>query len=115
MKSENIESSLIKSFTEKVKKITPIVAKVLRTHLDSRDEDTVLTALVWQQQGANDDMSFLKFKVGLINGKFATPETITRSRRKLQEKHIEYRGALYEQRKKAEKIVANQIVMEFEN
>lgn len=102
------------NFIDKIIKITPIVISILKEDINSRDDDNLLCSLVWKKQGAKDFMNFDSFHKKLITGKFATPESITRSRRRLQEKYPELRGDLYSVRHEQEQLLLkNQIKMDF--
>jgi len=101
-------------FIEKILKIMPTVAQVIKKDLEARDDDNILIVRVWEKQGAKGDYSFDKIKEMLYLGKLATPESITRSRRKLQEKNVELRGKLYKERHEIEKLMRNQIKMNFD-
>lgn len=99
----------IQSFFEQMIKISPLVASILKKDLEARDDDNILCILVWKAQGAKEKSSFKQFKYNLILNKFATPETITRSRRKIQEKNSSLRGELYKQRHQAEEDMRSQL------
>jgi hypothetical protein len=45
----------------------------------------------------------------MVNGNLPSPDTITRARRKIQEKHPELRGVNYVERQKLEKQVRENI------
>lgn len=101
------------SFLEKIEFVKPLVAKTLKNDLPSRDDDDILYTATWEQQADLSELSYLQFKSKLILGELSTPETISRSRRLLQEKHVELRGEKYEPRHRAEELMRNQIKMEF--
>ena len=103
-----------KDFLENIIKIMPTVAQILKKDLETRDDDNILITRVWEHQGTKNDYTFLKIKEMLYLGKLATPESITRSRRKLQEKHFELRGKLYDERHKLEALMQRQIKMNFD-
>ena len=104
----------MEDFTEKIFKIAPSVAKILKKNVKSRDDDNLLMCLVWESQKIKPYTRFTAFKRNLVKGNFATPETITRCRRKLQEKHVELRGDNYAERHNEEEKVRNQIKLSFD-
>lgn len=91
------------------KKIMPTVKLVLEQNELSRDDDNVLCTLVWEKQGMANRRSFKQFKEALAAKKIATPESISRSRRSLQEKIVSLRGKLYLARHRAEIDYINQL------
>lgn len=93
-------------------KVMPTVRLILESDLDARDDDNVLCIRVWEKQ-FKGRRSFANFKKALISKEIASPETIGRSRRKLQENHISLRGKLYNARHKAEEQFINQYKIEF--
>ena len=98
-----------------MKKVAPLVASILRENQIARDDDNLLCVMVWERQHViKPNTKFITFKKGLISGKYAQADTITRTRRKLQEKHAELRGDLYDERHTAEEIMANQMKFEFD-
>ena len=97
------------SIYEQVVRISPIVADILRTDLEARDDDNILLIRVWKRQRVKENMSFKKFKYKLIMGRIGLPETIMRSRRLLQSKHSQLRGLLYNERHDAEESMKNQM------
>ena len=54
-------------------------------------------------------MSAIDFLQIMVNGNLPSPDTITRARRKIQEKHPELRGVNYVERQKLEKQVRENI------
>lgn len=107
------DKQLSGSFMEKIQQIKPIVLSILKENMDARDDDNILCTCVWQKQGATSELSYLKFQLKLIMGEFATPESITRSRRSLQEKFEILRGLNYADRHKAEELMRRQTKLEF--
>lgn len=94
-------------------KISPLVADILKTDLESRDDDNILYMAVWKRQGMKGRDSCKKFKYRLIMGRYASSDSIGRARRRLQEKNESLRGKLYKQRHDAEKEMRNQIKIPF--
>ena len=101
------------NFIDKLSLVKPLVISILKQDTASRDDDNILCTLVWQKQGAKEFMCFDSFRKKLITAKFSLPESITRCRRALQEKHTELRGDLYAARHAQEEMVRNQLKMEF--
>lgn len=101
------------NFADKVKKIKPTVAYILKRDFDARDDDNLLCTLLWEIQGMKPRMDFKKFRKKLILGELATPESITRSRRLLQEKYPDLRGKFYEERHQQEELLKRQLKMDF--
>lgn len=93
-------------------KIKPTVANVLLNKPDTRDDDILLILTIWDLQ-ANIE-SYEQFKTMLKNGQLAIPETIRRSRAKLQEDNVELRGKNYEKRKEIEELMSKQIKLDFD-
>jgi len=56
-----------------------------------------------------NEMSAIEFLEVMVNGNLPSPDTITRARRKIQEKHPELRGVKYEEKQKFEKQVRENI------
>lgn len=63
---------------------------------ESRDNDRLLLANVWQIEAG--DIKKSHFISLLLEGTLTTPETITRARRKLQEKYTHLRGRKWNER-----------------
>lgn len=102
------------SIQQQMKMVRPLVRSVLRTDMDARDDDRLLYIRVWELQGSKPNMLYKSFQDKLILGKFATPESVSRTRRSLQERNISLRGKLYEERHKAEQMYKNQYSLSFE-
>ena len=96
-----------------MRKISPIVADILKSDLEARDDDNILYRAVWKQQGNKEKHTVRKFLYRLIMGKYASSDTIGRARRRLQEKNPSLRGKLYKQRHEAENEVRNQMKLPF--
>lgn len=107
-----LQRTKLQGYFEQMLKIYPLVAKVLQKDLDTRDDDNILDFRIWKRQGAKESMSFKKLKYGVIMGKYASPSTIERSRRRLQEKNPQLRGKLYKQRHNAEEAMRNQMKLD---
>ncbi len=102
------------SFFDKVLKVKPVVIKVLTENEESRDDDNILILAVWSDQALMEIKEFADLKNMLLSGKLSPPATIIRSRRKLQVNNPSLRGKLYEERKKEELWMKNQIKMDFD-
>lgn len=109
-----IKKPLHTNFVDKIRKIIPTVTHLLKADADARDDDNLMCALVWQFQGAKPNMKFKEFRKKLIMGELATPESITRSRRKRQEKYPELRGKFYEERHDQEELLKTQFKIDFD-
>lgn len=86
---------------KKINKIDNIVASCLRQIPETRDNDKLLILKIWGHQNPKlrqQDFSFISFAEDFLKSNYAEPSTITRSRRKLQEKHPELRGKLWNER-----------------
>ena len=77
--------------TDKIEKVDDIVTRILTTHVETKDNDKLLILKVWADKNPSLRGEFLK------DG-FPDPATITRSRRKLQQKHFYLRGHSWEAR-----------------
>lgn len=106
-----LKKNHFQDFYQQMLKIAPLVLEILQKDIKSRDYDNRLYMLVWKAQGMKESDTCKKFKYGLIMGKYASPESIGRSRRKIQEneryKHL--RGTMYKQRQIAENKLKNQL------
>lgn len=79
------------------------VKEVLERYPDTRDNDNLLMAIVWDKEvkelgyeiASMTAWNFLKLH---SQGKLASTESITRARRKLQELHPQLRGRNYAKR-----------------
>lgn len=86
----------------KLIKISEVVKKVLIKVPKTRDNDTLLILKVWAIQNPElrntDGYTFRDFALGFLDGKYANPESVRRSRAKLQEELPELRGNNYQGR-----------------
>ena len=80
----------------RVKKIEPIVKDVLTDYREARDNDQILIALVCQR--VDYEATKADFMTAMVSGRLQNFETITRARRKVQEKYAELRGKTYAER-----------------
>ena len=109
-----VGNHVAETFSEKMKAVSPIVANILKNNLKSRDDDNELILNVWEYQSDSEAKTYSFLKTLLEDDILSTPETITRTRRKLQEKHPELRGELYEARHRAEELMSKQMKLDFE-
>lgn len=86
---------------KEIKRIKPLVEKLLQEFPLTRDNDNLLLLKVWAEQDSTLRMnkSFSDFSVGMIAGKYMKFESISRARRKVQEETPELRGKYYKDRK----------------
>jgi hypothetical protein len=83
------------------------VYAILTDHPLSRDDDRVLLANIWMKE--IEGIERKDFLSHFLKGDLSNPETITRVRRKLQEKHVKLRGEKWEGRHKMEGAVCQQL------
>jgi hypothetical protein len=84
-------------------KVQDFVKKSLETYPKLRDNDVRLVATYYYNNIPNiNEMSAIEFLEVMVNGNLPSPDTITRARRKIQEKHPELRGVKYEEKQKLE-------------
>tara|TARA_R110000772_G_scaffold233800_2_gene345366 strand:- start:6020 stop:6289 length:270 start_codon:yes stop_codon:yes gene_type:complete len=76
---------------------------LLEAYPKLRDNDVRLVATYYYNNIANiNQMSAIEFLEVMVNGNLPSPDTITRARRKIQEKHPELRGVKYEEKQRLE-------------
>ena len=91
-------------------KVQEQVQILLETYPKLRDNDVRLVASYYYNNVSNiNQMSAIDFLQIMVNGNLPSPDTITRARRKIQEKHPELRGVNYVERQKLEKQVRQEI------
>ncbi len=76
-------------------KIKKIVQRLLEQQPALRDNDNALMVTIWK-----GETSVIDFFYSFENGYLTSPETIRRSRQKLQQENVELRGLSYEARQK---------------
>jgi hypothetical protein len=90
-------------------KITNDIIKALLTqYTDLRDSDDMLVAWIWKTQVDKmnyPQLSADKFLQMMAKGMFPSSETITRTRRKVQEETPELRGKKYNERQAKQSVV----------
>lgn len=75
------------------------IASILMNHSKAMDDDNLLQALVWKGEMANNpSMSAMDFLRLYAAGSFTSPETIRRTRQRLQEEYPHLRGSKYKVR-----------------
>ena len=83
----------------KIYNIKDIVYHLMLNYPEMRDNDRQLMLNVWDRQdGELVTKSFKEFAGDFKKGKYADPESIRRTRQKLQELHPALRGRTYSQR-----------------
>lgn len=95
-----------------LKGIKDKVAYVLTHNPSTRDNDRELQFKVWaldHPEFRNKNHLTWDFARLYISGKLADPESIRRSRQKLQEKHEHLRGVNYKRRHAEQENVKNQL------
>ena len=91
-------------------KVQEQVQILLETYPKLRDNDVRLVASYYYNNISNiNQISAIDFLQIMVNGNLPSPDTITRARRKLQEKYPELRGVNYVERQKLEKQVRQEI------
>jgi hypothetical protein len=88
---------------EKVKSIKDTVKSILTERPATRDNDRLLMLHVWgKERICLGEISFRNFARDFARGAYSDPESIRRSRQKIQERHPELRGSSYRTRKDVE-------------
>lgn len=98
----------------KVKRMEPIVEKLLNEVTAFRDSDNALITAIWSSElGGRACVEMItgwELLCRISKGELSAPESITRCRRKLQEKHPELRGKRYKARQQAAADVSAEII-----
>ena len=93
----------------KLKTVEKKVIRLLENNESLRDSDNKLVASAWwehiKQTRNPSDMKALDLLIALGNNELPSWETLTRCRRKVQEKRTDLRGKKYEQRQQRQKDV----------
>ena len=94
-----------------IKQMQVLVKSILTEFRPARDNDNLLILKVWASQNPSlrGNTSFVEFSRGFLNGTYASAESITRARRKVQELNEDLRGIKYDSRKSNEKEVRQNI------
>lgn len=96
----------------KLRSIQNTVKKILEKHPEARDNDRLLMLKVWCEQNKNlrySEFTFYRFALQFKEGTYADPESIRRSRQKLQEKYANLRGKNYSRRQDLDKEIQTEI------
>lgn len=87
-----------------MKQIIEIVRELLEKKPELRDNDNLLMSTIWKDQS-----NILNFFHRLESGKLHSPESIRRTRQKLQEEFPHLRGAIYDLRQRRQKKVKEEL------
>ena len=88
-----------KKIERKLREAERIVTELLTEKPITRDDDRLLVWLFWRKQFERIDGYTLEmFRSAFLGGMLSAPETITRARRKVQEKRPDLRGISYQNR-----------------
>jgi hypothetical protein len=83
----------------KLREAERIVTELLNEFPITRDDDRLLVWLFWRKQFERiDNYTLAMFRSAFLGGMLSPPETITRARRKVQEKNPDLRGISYDNR-----------------
>lgn len=83
------------------------VFSLLTDNPATRDNDMLLLQQIWLKE--SKALNLEEFMVELANGNLSNAESITRMRRKIQEKHPALRGEKYDSRHGMEAVVCQQL------
>ncbi len=83
------------------------VFSVLTDNPATRDDDRLLLQQIWLKESKAHTLE--EFLMELVNGDLSNAESLTRMRRKIQEKHPALRGEKYDVRHGMEAVVCNQL------
>jgi hypothetical protein len=84
---------------KKLREAERIVTLLLTAYPITRDDDRLLVWLFWRNQFERlDNYTLEMFRSAFLGGMLSPPETITRARRKVQEKNPDLRGITYADR-----------------
>lgn len=91
----------------KIISVKDVVYSLLLNWPEMRDNDRQLMLNVWAKQddGLTNGKLFKDFASDFKTGRFADPESIRRTRQKLQELHPELRGRTYNARQNLEPVM----------
>ncbi len=100
-----------------ITKVKDRIAMLLKEHSHLRDSDSQLRANLWYQEirkiepfnEPENDLLVLKICGLIAEDKLTDPESIRRSRAKLQEKYPELRGDKYNERHKNEEKIIQEL------
>ncbi len=98
---------------KRIIRVKPVVLDILKNNFEARDDDNILILAVWDAQSKKELKDYNNFREMLISNKLSTPSSIIRSRCKLQQDNEQLRGLLYEERKSQERLMRNQLKLDF--
>ena len=75
----------------------------------TRDSDMRLISIWWRNEATKQGLDKGEFLKDFSEGKYTTPEAITRARRKIQEKYPLLRGKTYNKRQQLKEQVRDEI------
>lgn len=83
-------------------KLTSMVRRILQERPETRSSDCLLQAIILQEMGVDINASF---KHLLLSGQLTSMESITRTRRKVQQEFPELKGATVAARRAAQRVM----------
>lgn len=83
------------------------VFSILTENPGARDDDKLLLVEIWSRESKAKDIASLMNEI--LVGSVSFPDTVTRVRRKLQEKHESLRGELWDARHNLEEHFCKQL------
>jgi hypothetical protein len=95
-----------------IESISHLVKQILVKYPDTRDNDYLLMLKVWSEQNSHlrtRTFTFYSFALDFLDGNYAHPESIRRTRQKIQELNPGLRGVGYYKRKELKKTVQSEI------
>lgn len=97
-------------YVKNLGRIKPLVKDILETEIKARDNDNLLTALIWKKQLKYPKINAQNFLDNyLAKGDMISAESIRRCRQKIQEECPHTRGKEYYQRHKECELVTKEI------
>jgi hypothetical protein len=98
---------------KEIKRMKPLVTRLLEEFPEARDNDNLLLLKVWAEQDdtLRKGKTFYQFATGMLTGKYMKFESVSRARRKVQEENPELRGKYYLDRKE----LSEEVRMEINN
>jgi hypothetical protein len=90
--------------------VTDKVKSILLNHPKTRDCDELLLVKIWiSENDSIRDETFYYFATLFASGKLTSPESVRRTRAKLQQEFPELRGKLYEERHRRTEEIKSQL------
>jgi hypothetical protein len=62
----------------KSKQLAPLIKKAFSENSETTNNLDLLSGYIWKYEGADDNMTFEEFFVGLLDGKFSNQKTIAK-------------------------------------